>query len=700
MAETYSAGVVTAYGAAVRGGYTGTYEEFCAEQAEFAENAAAVAQAKEDVETMQGQVEQAAATFTGTTVPAAVATVQAEGAAQVQAVQSEGTMQAQAVETVGAQQTAAVGAAGSDAVDAVEAAETAATDAVTAAQTAAVQAVTTAQSTAVSAVQAESTTQLTAIQTKGEQTIASIPADYTALTEEVNDVKSAVNDYSVLKYPEVKGYLTQSGAITTNVQNDEKTSCFIPCENGDLFNIAYNVGTSQQLWMAVCIFDASKSMVGSRSVLVNITASSATARYTVNNADAKYVRFSYRTFGVENCVLLKTNRSVQCIGEQTKLLYDKNNACEKLAPIILSNTYENFVNVVIKDTESYIELPYDSVIATPTGYYTINLDRPAGKIDISSTVIATTAIKIYYDYINRIIRVARFDAGQLDNEVLLCFIRRNPDRPSIAINAPYVLNGKINDALPTNPQIISISHRGLNTYPENTLIAFMASKRRGFNCVETDVRFTSDGVPVLLHDASINRTARNADGTELSSTVYIEDITYEQALAYDFGIYKADQFVGTKIPTFEQFCVLCRNIGVKPYVEIKANSLTSELAQTILNIAFKCGLTEIAWISMLDSHLNTIKALDDSAELGFVVGAISTNTITTAQSLQTAKNKVFIDASATNLTAETVQLCINARIKLGAWNIGTTFGALNPYVTIITCEYSNATEILLRDYVN
>lgn len=182
MAETYSAGVVTAYGAAVRGGYTGTYEEFCAEQAEFAENAAAVAQAKEDVETMQGQVEQAAATFTGTTVPAAVTTVQEAGAAQVQAVQDEGTMQAAAVETVGAQQKAAVEAAGSDAVDAVETAETAATDAVTAAQTAAVQ-----------AVQAESTTQQAAIQTKGQETIDSIPEDYTALSGEVDDLKSALS---------------------------------------------------------------------------------------------------------------------------------------------------------------------------------------------------------------------------------------------------------------------------------------------------------------------------------------------------------------------------------------------------------------------------------------------------------------------------------------------------------------------------
>lgn len=203
MAETYSAGVVTAYGAAVRGGYTGTYEEFCAEQAEFAENAAAVAQAKEDVETMQGQVEQAAATFTGTTVPTAVTTVQEAGAAQVQAVQSEGTMQAQAVETVGAQQTAALESAGSEAVDAVEAAETAATDAVTAAQTAAVQ-----------AVQAESTTQQAAIQTKGEETIASIPADYTALIEEVNDVKSIlIND--VLSPELVSGYTWAQGALDT-----------------------------------------------------------------------------------------------------------------------------------------------------------------------------------------------------------------------------------------------------------------------------------------------------------------------------------------------------------------------------------------------------------------------------------------------------------------------------------------------------
>lgn len=50
MATTYNAGIVTAYGAAVRGGYTGTYEEFCRQQAGYAQSAAAVEQAKEDVQ--------------------------------------------------------------------------------------------------------------------------------------------------------------------------------------------------------------------------------------------------------------------------------------------------------------------------------------------------------------------------------------------------------------------------------------------------------------------------------------------------------------------------------------------------------------------------------------------------------------------------------------------------------------------------
>ena len=108
MSVTYSAGIVTAYGAAKSAGYTGTYAEFCADQAQFAENARRVAEDRAAVEATAEQVEDAADAFTETTVPAAKAEVQQAGATQIQAVQQEGAAQIQDVEAEGAEQVQAV----------------------------------------------------------------------------------------------------------------------------------------------------------------------------------------------------------------------------------------------------------------------------------------------------------------------------------------------------------------------------------------------------------------------------------------------------------------------------------------------------------------------------------------------------------------------------------------------------------------
>ncbi len=52
-----------------------------------------------------------------------------------------------------------------------------------------------------------------------------------------------------------------------------------------------------------------------------------------------------------------------------------------------------------------------------------------------------------------------------------------------------------------------VGHRGAAAYaPENTLASFREARRRGANWVETDVKLTADGVPILMHDASLKRT--------------------------------------------------------------------------------------------------------------------------------------------------------------------------------------------------
>jgi glycerophosphoryl diester phosphodiesterase len=56
-----------------------------------------------------------------------------------------------------------------------------------------------------------------------------------------------------------------------------------------------------------------------------------------------------------------------------------------------------------------------------------------------------------------------------------------------------------------------IAHRGASgSAPENTLPAFELAARQGADAFELDVRLTGDGVPVVLHDPTLDRTT---DGT-------------------------------------------------------------------------------------------------------------------------------------------------------------------------------------------
>lgn len=58
---------------------------------------------------------------------------------------------------------------------------------------------------------------------------------------------------------------------------------------------------------------------------------------------------------------------------------------------------------------------------------------------------------------------------------------------------------------------IVVAHRGAPLVePENTIPAFEAAAAAGADAVEFDVRLTADGVPVVMHDAAVDRTTRGS----------------------------------------------------------------------------------------------------------------------------------------------------------------------------------------------
>ena len=93
------------------------------------------------------------------------------------------------------------------------------------------------------------------------------------------------------------------------------------------------------------------------------------------------------------------------------------------------------------------------------------------------------------------------------------------------------------------------AHRGVSSeFPENTMVAFSASVEQGYDFIEFDPKYTKDGEIVILHDKTVNRTGRRADGTKIEEPTEIYGLTLKEAREFEYGSWFAPEFAGEKIP--------------------------------------------------------------------------------------------------------------------------------------------------------
>lgn len=246
----------------------------------------------------------------------------------------------------------------------------------------------------------------------------------------------------------------------------------------------------------------------------------------------------------------------------------------------------------------------------------------------------------------------------------------------------------------------SINHRGYNRVaPENTLPAYRLSAKNGFPFVECDIGLTADKVPVLLHDDTINRTARNADGTELSEDVNLSSVNYADLASYDFGIWKSSVYAGTKIPTFEEFIILCRDLGLYPYMEMKSTGgYTQSDIDNIVATVKKYGMERsVSYISFDWNILAKVANADRYARLGLVCSTGGEKNIPAFKTLDTGTNSLFVDGSEGFYSTEgNVELCINENLPLEIYSLNTEEGilALHPYISGCTSDTLVAAEVI------
>jgi glycerophosphoryl diester phosphodiesterase len=93
--------------------------------------------------------------------------------------------------------------------------------------------------------------------------------------------------------------------------------------------------------------------------------------------------------------------------------------------------------------------------------------------------------------------------------------------------------------------LFNIAHRGASgDFPENTLCAFDAAIAAGATMCELDVQRTADGVLVVIHDDTLERTT-DGDGRVAATT-------FAALRRLDAGRWRSVQFAGERVPTLRE----------------------------------------------------------------------------------------------------------------------------------------------------
>ena len=119
-----------------------------------------------------------------------------------------------------------------------------------------------------------------------------------------------------------------------------------------------------------------------------------------------------------------------------------------------------------------------------------------------------------------------------------------------------------------------VAHRGAGKLaPENTLAAFKRGASHGYCMFECDVKLSSDGVPFLLHDDTLERTT---DGQGIAGQQ-----TWQALQKLDAGQWHSATYAGEPIPSLETIADYCIENNFDLNIEIKptagADQLTGEV---------------------------------------------------------------------------------------------------------------------------
>lgn len=208
-----------------------------------------------------------------------------------------------------------------------------------------------------------------------------------------------------------------------------------------------------------------------------------------------------------------------------------------------------------------------------------------------------------------------------------------------------------------------LAHRGWSgKAPENTKAAFqLAIDNQNITAIELDVHLSKDGVPVVIHDHTLDRTT-NGSGRVIDHTV-------AELRSLDAGAWFGPLFSGEQIPLLEEVLEMAK--GKKNlFIELKQmGGYYHGLEQKVADLIQKHDLLEDTLIISFDHlSLRKIKAANPGLQTGMIF--LGSATLLPEQAAYTGASHLSFHHGF--LTKEIVDALLESNLEIGTWTVNDT----------------------------
>ncbi|MEM2383658.1 MAG: glycerophosphodiester phosphodiesterase [Desulfurococcaceae archaeon] len=146
-----------------------------------------------------------------------------------------------------------------------------------------------------------------------------------------------------------------------------------------------------------------------------------------------------------------------------------------------------------------------------------------------------------------------------------------------------------------------VGHRGAaGVKPENTVSSILYAYNNGADVVEVDVRSTSDGFLILLHDEDFSRVS--------GVSIKPRDVSYR-------WIKENLKVMGEEVAELSEVIDLVKKLNKYLLIEVKEPDTTSKVVELVL---MKGALSEVAIISFFDEALKIVKEMEPRIATGLI----------------------------------------------------------------------------------